>query len=161
MGESDGYYNSDGRGPPPQQYGQYQQPQQQPNYGYNNNNQGYNQGYDQGQWQQNQQQQPPPPPPQDYQQGQQQGGYQQPNYGPPPQYSFNPPQGHDEKYGFDQAFKIEKPKYNDIWAGILVRQDQQTLPVSRPIEPLLTRVAVPRLLCRLRCRLRPCHQGIR
>jgi hypothetical protein len=25
-----------------------------------------------------------------------------------------------EKPSFDQAFKIEKPKWNDLWAGILV-----------------------------------------
>ena len=115
MGENDGYYNTDGRGPPPQQYGQYQQ--QQPNYGYNNQqgwNQGYNQGFDQGQYQQQ-----PPPPQQSFQQGYQQG-YQQPTYGAPPPYSYNPPQPNDEKYSFDQAFKIEKPKYNDLWAGILV-----------------------------------------
>ncbi|MEV5322380.1 hypothetical protein AB0K92_32895 [Streptomyces sp. NPDC052687] len=30
------------------------------------------------------------------------------------------PQPNDEKYSFEQAFKIEKPKYNDLWAGILV-----------------------------------------
>ncbi|KAG5922984.1 putative choline transporter, neither null mutation nor overexpression affects choline transport [Claviceps capensis] len=80
-------------------------------------------------WQQ--QQQPPPPPqqqqqqwggqqpPQDYyNQGQDQNGYQQ--YGQPPPYSYNPPKESDPNYSFDQAFKIEKPKYNDIWAGILM-----------------------------------------
>ena len=42
--------------------------------------------------------------------------YQNPNpvgVGPPPQPSGG-------KQTFDQAFKLEKPKYNDIWAGILV-----------------------------------------
>lgn len=40
---------------------------------------------------------------------------QQQQYGAPqPQYS--------EKPMFDQAFKLERPKYNDLWAGILVRQ---------------------------------------
>jgi hypothetical protein len=122
MGENDGYYNADARGPPQQQYGQYQQ--QQPNYGYNNQQQqsnygysnqpGYNQGYNQGQYQQQ-----PPPPQQSFQQDHQQG-YQQPTYGAPPPYSYNPPQPNDEKYSFEQAFKIEKPKYNDLWAGILV-----------------------------------------
>ncbi|KAG5944241.1 putative choline transporter, neither null mutation nor overexpression affects choline transport [Claviceps monticola] len=58
-------------------------------------------------------------PPQDYyNQGQDQNGYQQ--YGQPPPYSYNPPKESDPNYSFDQAFKIEKPKYNDIWAGILM-----------------------------------------
>lgn len=47
---------------------------------------------------------------------------------PPPSYSygepFNPQQNMaahgDEKPTFEQAFKIDKPKYNDIWAGILL-----------------------------------------
>ncbi|KAI1744936.1 duf580 domain-containing protein [Xylaria scruposa] len=40
-------------------------------------------------------------------------GQQQQQYdgAPPPQYS--------EKPMFDQAFKLERPKYNDLWAGIL------------------------------------------
>lgn len=38
-------------------------------------------------------------------------GQQQNNGPPPPQYS--------EKPMFDQAFKLERPKYNDLWAGIL------------------------------------------
>ena len=42
---------------------------------------------------------------------------------PPPQYGqpgpdYNPQDG---KGSFDQAFKIDKPKWNDLWAGILVR----------------------------------------
>lgn len=41
-----------------------------------------------------------------------------------------PPYGHQAyqasqagagPYTFDQAFKIERPKWNDLWAGILVR----------------------------------------
>ncbi|RDA84478.1 hypothetical protein CP532_0064 [Ophiocordyceps camponoti-leonardi (nom. inval.)] len=43
----------------------------------------------------------------------------QPSYAAPPPYSFNPAQPNDDKYTFDQAFKIERPKYNDLWAGIL------------------------------------------
>ena len=73
-----------------------------------------------------------------------QGGYQQnqsgylPPQGPPPQQVYNnqpPPtytQDNGQKYGaavspdgskqtFDQAFKLDRPKYNDLWAGILVR----------------------------------------
>ncbi|KAG6038174.1 putative choline transporter, neither null mutation nor overexpression affects choline transport [Claviceps citrina] len=68
-----------------------------------------------------QQQQPPPPPPPSqgyYSQGQDQHGYEQ--YGQPPPYSYNPPKESDPNYTFDQAFKIEKPKYNDLWAGILM-----------------------------------------
>ncbi|KAF6810460.1 protein PNS1 [Colletotrichum plurivorum] len=57
-----------------------------------------------------------------------QPGYQQAQGYPPPQqfdgsnnYGYNPPpQGHDpEKYTFEEAFKIEKPKWNDLWAAIL------------------------------------------
>jgi bisphosphoglycerate-dependent phosphoglycerate mutase len=35
------------------------------------------------------------------------------------QYDASPPQ-YSEKPMFDQAFKLERPKYNDLWAGILV-----------------------------------------
>jgi len=51
-----------------------------------------------------------------------QSKYQQ----PPPQYGNNSyvspnyaPQG--EKQDFNQAFKLDKPKWNDWWAGLLVR----------------------------------------
>lgn len=50
--------------------------------------------------------------------------YVQPQYGQP-QYSQPGPQGPppngygNEKPMFDQAFKLERPKYNDLWAGIL------------------------------------------
>lgn len=74
----------------------------------------------------------PPPPPQqpDY--------YNQPGYPPPPpqqpDYSNNgpthygpppyPPQGQaDQKLGdpptYDEVFAIQKPKWNDLWAGLL------------------------------------------
>jgi hypothetical protein len=84
-----GYYGG-AQQPPYQQYGQ-QQPMQ---YG-----QEYNQNYG-------------PPPPQNY----------PPPQGPPPPQQ--PPNGYaqmdyGEKPNFDQAFKIEKPKYNDWWAGLL------------------------------------------
>lgn len=63
-----------------------------------------------------------------YQQQQPQQGYQpygqpqyaQPQYGqpgPPPNNGYN--NGHGEKPMFDQVFKVEKPKWNDLWAGIL------------------------------------------
>lgn len=79
-----------------QQYGQPQWGGQQQQYGGYQQQQGYQQGY------------PPPqqqaPPPEQY---------HQPAYGAPPP----PPQG--EKYSFNEAFKIEKPKWNDLWAAIL------------------------------------------
>ncbi|KAM4057245.1 plasma-membrane choline transporter [Hirsutella rhossiliensis] len=97
MGEADSYlgsgqpqYQQQPYGQPQQQYGQQQQ---QANYNYNGGNQqawGNNQSYP-----------------------------QQPNYGAPPPYSVNPPQPNDDKYSFDEAFKLEKPKYNDVWAGVL------------------------------------------
>ena len=93
-GEANDYYTG---GAPPQQpqgaYQQYGQQQQQPQYAQ-------------------QQQQPPQygqnysapqgPPPQ-----QQAGGYAQVDYG-------------DNKQSFEQQFKIDKPKYNDWWAGVLL-----------------------------------------
>lgn len=59
-----------------------------------------------------QQQQPPPPlhepyPPQNQYQG---GGYN----------GQGERTGYDEKPSFEQTFKIEKPKWNDLWAGVLV-----------------------------------------
>jgi len=43
----------------------------------------------------------------------------------PPQYSqtydANSYDPNGEKVGFNQAFRIEKPRWNDLWAGILVR----------------------------------------
>ncbi|KAK6441908.1 pH nine-sensitive protein 1 [Oleoguttula sp. CCFEE 5521] len=81
------------------------------------------------QWQQG-------PPQQQQQQGyyppqggppQQQGGYQQNGNGngmpPPPGYGNDTSNGFgsgsDGKQNFGQAFKVEKPKWNDLWAGIL------------------------------------------
>lgn len=68
----------------------------------------------------NQQQPPPPPnayyqgqPPQHQQYGQQQqgGGYAPPSY-PPPDQKGEPP-------SYEETFKIAKPKWNDLWAGVL------------------------------------------
>jgi hypothetical protein len=57
----------------------------------------------------------------------QQQPYQQPQYGgpqympPPPTYQQNFGQwSADQKPTFDQAFKIDKPRWNDLWAGILL-----------------------------------------
>ncbi len=89
-GEANSYYNG-GSAPPKQGYPmqpQMQYPTQTANNGYQN-----------GAPQYQQQQQPPPP------------GYGQnyQNSGPPPVT------GSDGKQTFDQAFKLDKPKYNDLW----------------------------------------------
>lgn len=99
VGEADSYYHpnnsNQGNVPPPQYDGQhgYGQP-----YG-----QQYGQPYEQPQPVYNGYQAPPPP------------EQQQPYARPPNGYG-----GADEKQSFDQTFKIEKPKWNDVWAGILV-----------------------------------------
>lgn len=44
-------------------------------------------------------------------------------YGPPVGAPPPPPNGQQnwgEKPSFEQTFKVEKPKYNDWWAGLLV-----------------------------------------
>ena len=40
----------------------------------------------------------------------------------PPEYgqNFNPPQNNQQS--FDQTFRIPKPRFNDLWAGILVSE---------------------------------------
>jgi hypothetical protein len=62
-------------------------------------------------------------------QQQQQQPYEQKNYQKqqqqqqPPQYGNYAPQNYDaggEKQDFSQAFKLDKPKFNDWWAGLLV-----------------------------------------
>lgn len=62
-----------------------------------------------------QQPQPQYPPPKG-------AAYQQPppTYGPD-YHNGAPSVGGDGKQTFEQAFKIDRPKYNDLWAGILVR----------------------------------------
>lgn len=44
----------------------------------------------------------------------------------PPPYGYQPPEavGGGKEYTFDQAFKVDKPKWNDLWAGILVCHDR-------------------------------------
>lgn len=74
---------------------------------------------------------PPPstaPPPQQYQQYQQQPYQQQQPHEPkynqqPPTYgqNFVPL---DDKQTFQETFKIEKPKFNDVWAGLLVSTEK-------------------------------------
>lgn len=98
QGEAAQYFQGgggDGRGyqmNPPPNGGQWQQQPPQQGYGYGAPNQ---QGYQQQQYNGDGGSMPPPP-----------------NYGQ--QYG-----GGDQKPMFDQAFKIEKPKWNDLWAGIL------------------------------------------
>ena len=82
------------------------------------------------------------PPQAPMQQGQQpyNNGYQQPQY-PPPNYGQDyqnnappaPMHGGDGKQTFEQAFKLDRPKYNDLWAGILV--NTPPILISR-IEPI-------------------------
>ena len=38
----------------------------------------------------------------------------------PKQSTYNPAQS-NQAWNFDVAFKVDRPKYNDIWAGLLVR----------------------------------------
>ncbi|KAK5087052.1 putative choline transporter, neither null mutation nor overexpression affects choline transport [Lithohypha guttulata] len=92
----------------------------------------YNQPYQQQQPQGYAQYQPPTGPPQNYQQFQQgpaqpfppmqQGPYDGKQIGQqnPPMYgeSFVPPM--DDKQTFQDTFKIQKPKWNDLWAGLLL-----------------------------------------
>ncbi|KAL2834936.1 plasma-membrane choline transporter-domain-containing protein [Aspergillus cavernicola] len=40
--------------------------------------------------------------------------------GPEPKPPQDPPTYNQAVYGFDDAFKVEKPKFNDIWAGLLL-----------------------------------------
>lgn len=63
-----------------------------------------------GQWQQ-QQSQPY------YNNNGPQQGYNNNGMPPPPSYGQNMNYGADQKPTFDQAFKIDKPKWNDLWAG--------------------------------------------
>jgi hypothetical protein len=62
-----------------------------------------------------------------------QPGYQNGFQQSPAQYQYNngngpepkppqeaPPTYNQAVYGFDDAFKIEKPKFHDLWAGLLV-----------------------------------------
>lgn len=59
------------------------------------------------------------------------GGYEQPQAQPPPQPEYAAPDSKKEEYppqytagapppSYEEVFKIEKPKFNDIWAGLLV-----------------------------------------
>ena len=46
---------------------------------------------------------------------------EEPKYGqPPPNYGQNFQTSGGGKQSFEQTFKVERPKWNDLWAGILV-----------------------------------------
>lgn len=105
-GQAASYYNNEG----------FAHPQsQQSAYGYNNGQANYQPNYQgQPQYQQNFQQPQP--------------NYQQPAEAkPPPEYQPNQQNVPQSGYSFDQAFKIEKPKWNDLWAGLLVRFLRNTM----------------------------------
>ncbi|KAK5086113.1 pH nine-sensitive protein 1 [Lithohypha guttulata] len=88
--------------------GYYQQPYQQQPQGYAPPQGGPPQNYQQ--YQQGPVQGFPPP---------QQEVYDSKQHNPPPYgASFQPPM--DDKQTFQQTFKIEKPKWNDLWAGLLL-----------------------------------------
>ncbi|KAL4870942.1 hypothetical protein BDV12DRAFT_184066 [Aspergillus spectabilis] len=47
--------------------------------------------------------------------------YNEDNRGPEPKPPHElPPTYNEAVYGFDDAFKVEKPKFNDLWAGLLL-----------------------------------------
>jgi len=100
-GEAAKYYGQQGPpAPPPNSY--QMQPMQNNGYNYTQPYQGQygdgyaNNGYGNGQYQG----QPPPPQP------------PKPEPAPNGNYDGPPP-------SYDEVFKIQKPKYNDLWAGIL------------------------------------------
>lgn len=130
-GEAAGYYSG---APQQPQQSQYQGQQQ------------YGQQYGQQQYGQ--------PPPMNYsQQPPQYGNNYAPPQGPPPpqhpqQQTGYAQMDYAEKPNFDQAFKIEQPKYNDWWAGLLL------------IAVFLGFIAVSGLAIRGYCKLEWCMIGI-
>ncbi len=99
------------------------QPQMQyPPQGYNSN--GYQEGPD------SRYQQPPPTYGQNYQ-----------NAGPPLT---------DGKQTFDQAFKLDRPKWNDLWAGILVCRNPYLSLCTNCSADLIAHSHIPWFRCRLR-----------
>lgn len=82
-----------------------------------------------------------PQPPDPRQDGHQKGPYA-PNQ--PPPYGHQPyqaPQAGAGPYTFDQAFKVDRPKWNDLWAGILVR------PAHPPFSPHHVPLTMDRRCC--------------
>lgn len=75
----------------------------------------------------------------------------------PPQ---NPPTYNQAVYGFDEAFMIEKPKFNDLWAGLLVRP--RPLPSSSlELKSLTDTIIAHSSFPRLRRRIRPDNPSLR
>lgn len=75
---------------------------------------------------------------------------------PPPYAQGEHPQEPPPPYTeFDEAFKIERPKYNDIWAGLLVSE------LRRNIKSKLIEIAVDRRVLRICRSLRPDNPQVR
>lgn len=83
---------------------------------------------------------------------------------PPPygQQAYQAPQAGAGPYTFDQAFTVERPKWNDLWAGILVRLAPLPL-ASVPSHkvPLTHKTAAPPLRRGPRGGVRHRHPGLR
>lgn len=102
------------------------------------------------------------PPQQPYQQPYQQPVYnpqqqQQQPYAPYPnqgvpesKHPEHPPTYNQAVYGFDEAFKIEKPKLNDLWAGLLVRPSLLPSPLPKPTTANSYSITAHRSLPRIR-----------
>jgi hypothetical protein len=72
---------------------------------------------------------------------------------PPPYSQGQHPQDQPPPYTeFDEAFKIERPKYNDLWAGLLVSE------LRRNIKLKLIEVPVDHRVPRICRSLRPDYQ---
>ena len=121
QGQAADYYNQPmGGAPYEQQQGYQQHPPP------NGPPQGYQQPYPPPQ-----QQSYPPPQQQPYPPQDPKYTVQPPTYGE----NFVPPQ--DNKQSFQETFKIKKPKFNDLWAGLLVSTTRSCLMPS--VVELLTR----------------------
>lgn len=111
QGQADGYYDSRNT------YQEDQTPQGPPPKSYAPPQQGYDQQY-----------QAPQPPQQDFNQQ-----YHTPQQGHEPKYALHPPTygeafvpPQDSNQDFKETFKIQKPKWNDLWAGLLVRTHSES-----------------------------------
>lgn len=113
-----------------------------------------------------------PAPPEQYNQGQSYNnyngnGYQQgypPQQPPPPQqqYSSEKPEPPPSQSGwsYDEAFKIDKPKFNDIWAGLLVSIECRASLLVRILFSDQCANVAHRRFSRLCCRLRHLYQQV-
>lgn len=76
----------------------------------------------------------------DYQNGNQPSGEPKPPPYSQDQHPQEPPPPYTE---FDEAFKIERPKYNDIWAGLLVselRRNIKSKLIETPVDCRVSRI---------------------